>query len=80
LKRLVKIVLFLEYGDDIIVIDLGIDFPGPDLPGIDYILPDVTYLEENKEFFLENSSIGLNSLPEPFNNSWEDYLSEKKFY
>ncbi len=39
----------LEYGDDIIVIDLGIDFPGPDLPGIDYILPDVTYLEENKE-------------------------------
>ncbi len=33
---------------DIIVVDLGFDFPGPDLPGVDYILPDVTYLEKNK--------------------------------
>ena len=37
-----------EYGNDIIVVDMGFDFPGPDLPGVDYILPDITYLEENK--------------------------------
>ena len=39
----------VEYGDDIIVIDLGFDFPGPDLPGVDFILPDISYLEKNKE-------------------------------
>ncbi len=33
---------------DIIVIDMGLDFPGPDLLGVDYVLPDVTYLQENK--------------------------------
>ena len=38
-----------EYGNDIIVVDLGIDFPGPDLPGVDYILPDISYLEKNKK-------------------------------
>ena len=34
---------------DIIVIDMGLDFPGPDLLGVDYVLPDVTYLEENRD-------------------------------
>ncbi len=38
----------IEYGSDIIVIDLGFDFPGPDLHGVDYVLPDITYLEQNK--------------------------------
>jgi ribonuclease J len=41
--------LAIEYGQDIIVIDMGFDFPGQDFPGIDYLLPDITYLEENKE-------------------------------
>ncbi len=34
---------------DIIVVDFGLDFPGPDFPGINYFLPDIGYLEENKE-------------------------------
>ena len=37
-----------EYGDDIIVIDCGLTFPDETTPGVDYIIPDVTYLEENK--------------------------------
>ena len=39
----------IEYGEDIIVVDLGLGFPGPDLFGVDYTLPDVTYLEKNKD-------------------------------
>jgi ribonuclease J len=38
----------IEYEDDIIVIDAGFLFPGADYPGINYITPDISYLEENK--------------------------------
>src|SRR3989344_421282 len=37
-----------EYGDDIIVVDAGIYFPGDETPGVDYVIPDTTYLEERK--------------------------------
>lgn len=43
-----KNMMAIEYGDDIIVIDCGFLFPGSDYPGINYITPDITYLEENK--------------------------------
>lgn len=43
-----KNMMAIEYENDIIVIDCGFLFPGPDYPGINYITPDVTYLEENK--------------------------------
>ena len=39
----------LEYGDDILVIDSGLMFPDSELPGIDYIVPDISYLEANRE-------------------------------
>ena len=43
-----KNMMAIEYDNDIIIIDMGFLFPGADYPGINYIIPDVTYLEENK--------------------------------
>ncbi|MDQ1283881.1 MAG: ribonuclease [Patescibacteria group bacterium] len=34
-----------EYGQDIIIVDMGLQFPDEDMPGIDYLIPDVTYLK-----------------------------------
>ncbi|PIT94924.1 ribonuclease J [Candidatus Falkowbacteria bacterium CG10_big_fil_rev_8_21_14_0_10_38_22] len=34
-----------EYNKEVIIIDMGLQFPEEDMPGIDYIIPDVTYLE-----------------------------------
>lgn len=39
----------LEYGDDLIVIDMGLAFPDETMPGIDYIIPDTKWLEQNKK-------------------------------
>lgn len=38
----------IEYDNDIMIIDMGFLFPGSDYPGINYITPDITWLEENK--------------------------------
>lgn len=34
-----------EYGEDIVIIDMGLQFPEEDMPGIDYIVPNVGYLK-----------------------------------
>ncbi|MBR2967366.1 MAG: ribonuclease J [Clostridia bacterium] len=38
----------LEFGEDIIIIDCGSTFPGGDMPGVDLVIPDTTYLLENR--------------------------------
>ena len=39
----------IEYGEDIVVVDCGLGFPDDDMFGIDLVLPDMTYLEANKD-------------------------------
>jgi len=39
---------FFEYENDIVVVDVGIQFPEDETPGIDYIIPNVAYLEARK--------------------------------
>ena len=36
-----------EYGKDLIIVDCGMGFPDEDMYGIDAVIPDITYLEEN---------------------------------
>jgi len=44
-----KNMMVVEYGDDIVVIDAGLMFPKEDMHGVDLVLPDTTYLKENKD-------------------------------
>ena len=47
LNEIGKNMTAIECGDDIIVIDCGVAFPDDDMPGVDLVIPDVTYLEAN---------------------------------
>ena len=39
-----------EYGNDVIILDAGLTFPnGEDMPGVDSVVPDITYLVQNKD-------------------------------
>src|SRR5664280_2835460 len=40
----------IRFGDDIVVIDCGMMFPGAELLGVDLVMPDLTFLKENQEF------------------------------
>lgn len=39
----------IEIGDDIIVVDAGMHFSTEETPGVDYVIPNTTYLEERKD-------------------------------
>ena len=47
LSEIGKNMTALEYGDDIIVIDCGMGFPDEDMPGVDLVIPDISYLVSN---------------------------------
>src|SRR5690348_2523678 len=39
----------LEYGDDIIIVDIGVAFPEDDQLGVDLVIPDITYLKGKED-------------------------------
>jgi len=48
LNEIGKNLTVFEYGADIIVVDCGLGFPDSDMYGVDIVIPDVTYLIQNK--------------------------------
>ena len=49
LEEIGKNMTVFEYENDIIVIDCGMAFPDNDMPGIDLVIPNFSYLEKNKD-------------------------------
>lgn len=49
LKEIGKNITLIEYKNDILIIDCGFSFPEDEMFGIDVVIPDFTYLKENKE-------------------------------
>ncbi|MBQ7861896.1 MAG: ribonuclease J [Clostridia bacterium] len=49
LNEVGKNITLFEYKDDILIIDSGLAFPDEDMPGIDLVIPDFTYLERNAD-------------------------------
>ena len=44
-----KNMTIIEYKSEMIVIDMGVLFAGEDYPGVNYLIPDIKYLEDNKD-------------------------------
>ena len=49
LHEIGKNMTVLEYRDNIIIVDCGMTFPEDEMLGIDVVIPDITYLINNKE-------------------------------
>lgn len=49
LEEIGKNITLYECGDDMILVDCGMAFPDDDLPGIDIVIPDFTYVVKNKD-------------------------------
>ena len=43
--------MLIESGDDLVALDCGLMFPDAEMPGVDYVIPDFTYLRERPDRF-----------------------------
>lgn len=48
LNEVGKNMMVFEYGNDILIVDMGFQFPEINMPGVDYVIPDTTYLDDKK--------------------------------
>lgn len=51
LSEIGKNLTLVECGKDIIALDCGMSFPDDDMPGVDYVIPDMQYIVKNKDRF-----------------------------
>ena len=49
LNQIGKNITALEFGEDIILVDCGTAFPESEMPGVDLVIPDFSYIESNKQ-------------------------------
>ncbi len=49
LEEIGKNITVFEYEDEMVLVDCGLEFPEDSMLGVDMVIPDVTYLERNKE-------------------------------
>ena len=49
LDEIGKNITVFEYGKEIVLVDCGLEFPEDDMLGVDLVIPDITYLEKNRE-------------------------------
>ena len=61
----------VECGNEIIITDVGITFPSGELPGVDYIIPDFSYLKKMKWCYEKSISIIISN-----NNDYWYYISK----
>ena len=51
LNEIGKNLTLIECGKDIIAVDCGLAFPDEEMPGVDYVIPDMQYIVKNKDRF-----------------------------
>jgi len=49
MREIGKNMTVYEYGDEMIIVDCGIAFPAEDMPGIDVVIPDFSYVINNRQ-------------------------------
>ncbi len=49
LEEIGRNMMFFEYQDEILIVDMGLQFPEQETPGIDFIIPNISYLEGKKD-------------------------------